>query len=238
MYCNNCRTPLESGDMFCPNCGTPVPQAPPQQTYNEPAYYQPAMPQKKSNALQIVAIVLASIAALVATGVIIWMIASDNEGGNSAEVENNVIYPPSFEYITGSSTRGPDVDTSLGETCYYYEYYATDGRMDTAWTPNRNTDTSPSIKLHSSKKQTVSGIRMTNGYCKSEKTYTKNRRIRKVRITYEGGETIAEFGSNHYREMLDVPFGKTVETDFINIEILDSYYGAWLDIAISEIEAY
>ncbi|MCR5801792.1 MAG: zinc ribbon domain-containing protein [Lachnospiraceae bacterium] len=29
MFCNNCGTKIEDGDMFCSNCGTPVPQAAP-----------------------------------------------------------------------------------------------------------------------------------------------------------------------------------------------------------------
>ncbi len=48
MFCNNCGTKIEDGDMFCSNCGTPVPQAAPVPQpvapQPEPVYQQPVAP--------------------------------------------------------------------------------------------------------------------------------------------------------------------------------------------------
>ncbi len=247
MNCSKCNAPLMEGDLFCPICGEPVAQKPhtepapqpmpPQQPVYNPVYTnQPVM--KKSNGGMIVAIVLA-VVAIIAAIIAIVALAMDSSDNDSESLPTEIVYQaPVFDYVVGSSTRSYDVDSTTNQRVYYYEDYAMDNDMTTAWTPNRNTDPVPSITLRANEKQYVSGIKMTNGYCKSEKTYTKNRRIAKVRITYSGGETIAEFGTNHYREMIDIPFGKTVETDYISIHILDAYYGEWNDIAISEIDVY
>lgn len=238
MNCTKCNAPLMADDMFCPQCGEPVsrPQPQPQQPQYAPVYTQ--APPKKSNAGLIVAIVMAGIAVCVAVVAIVKLIGPTNNVTPEPTDTEIVYQAPVFDYAVGSTTRSYDIDTSINQTVYYYSDYVMDNDMTTAWTPDRDIDPVPSITLHAYETQRVSGIKMTNGYCKSEKTYTRNRRISKVRVTYSGGETIAEFGMNHYREMIDVPFGRTVDTDYITIQVLDTYYGDWKDIAISEIDVY
>ncbi len=235
MNCTRCNTPLTQSDAFCPRCGEPVYVEQQQPVYAN-AYNN--VPARKNNAGLIVAVIVAVVAVLVAIVAFVIMVVKPDRAPVVPPTTEIVYQAPVFDYAEGSTTRGYDVDTSVNQRVYYYSDYAIDDDMTTAWTPNRNTDPVPSITLHAYNPQRVSGIRMTNGYCKSEKTYTKNKRISKVRVTYNGGETIAEFGMNHYREMLDVPFGRTVETDYITIQVLDAYYGTWQDIAISEIDVY
>lgn len=233
MNCSKCNTPVENGDMFCPQCGAPV--------QSQPVYrpaYNASYARRKNNSGAIVAIIIATLAVCVAiVATIMFIDKSSDDVSVPSRIEESYAVPV-FDYAVGSTTRSYDVDSTNNQKVYYYSDFVMDNDMATAWTPDRHTDPIPSITLYAGKKQRVSGIRMTNGYGKSERTYTMNRRVSRVRVTYEGGEVIANFGMNHYREMIDVPFNQTVETDYITVQVLDTYYGEWNDIAISEIDVY
>ncbi len=231
MNCLKCNSPMTSEDMFCPQCGTPAPKP-------KPAYNRNYAPAPKNNTGLIVTIIIISALIICLIIAAVTFIYLDKNASQVADTPGSVYSTPIFNSAVGSSTRSYDVDSSTGQVIYYYDDYVIDNDMSTAWTPNRNTDPIPSITLYGNGKQTVRGIKMTNGYCKSENTYTKNKRVAKVRITYSGGEVIKEFGANHYREMIDIPFTAVAETDYITIQVLDTYYGEWNDIAISEIDVY
>lgn len=249
--CQYCGTQLEVGAEFCQNCGAKVgapasvpPRPNPVNSYNTNT-------QKQSgNTATVILIVALVLVIAVGAGLVIYMLYGRNVNNSQSEtsvaVETEVSTeaptpappPPHFDWVSASTTRNYDVDSSTGEICHYYPEYAVDGDMRTAWTPDRNRDSRPTFTLNANDNQYVSGIRMTNGYCKSEKTYTKNRRITRVRVSYNGGEKEASFGIENYRTMLEVLFDEPVYTDYITITVLDSYYGDWKDIAISEIEVF
>lgn len=249
-YCNNCGTELFPSDTFCPSCGNrvdspviPNPAMPKQ--YNAPAY--PERPPK-SNTGTTVAIVILSVIIAVALGFGAYMLISNHSRNDASDVyytehdsmseplPTSTPNPPKFNRVSASSTRG--YDTSNGVIVNYYPEYAVDGDITTAWTPDRSTDPVPVLTLHADTEQYVHGIRMTNGYCKSEKTYSRNRRITRVLISYSGGSKEASFGIDNYRAMLSVKLDEPVYTDYISITVLDSYYGDWKDIAISEVEVF
>ena len=94
------------------------------------------------------------------------------------------------------------------------------------------------MTLFADTKQYVTGIKLANGYFKSEETYRRNRRITKVMVEYEGGQKTQSFGIDQYRIMQDVRFDAPVMTSYIKVHILDTHYGDWKDICISEIEVY
>lgn len=254
VFCANCGTELFSDDAFCPTCGKKVDGgAQPSPSYVPPPSYGSAPvaseAPKESKTGLVIAIIMLAVALLIAAvtgGIMLYNTLWGDNGDDNSRRDNRetpqpteVAYSvPVFDYAEGSTTRGYDVDDATGEYCYYYEEYVMDDDITTAWTPNRHTDPMPTMTLRANEKQHVSGIRMSNGYCKSEKTYTRNSRITKVRITYSGGETIAEMGIDNYRVMIDIPFEKAVDTDYITIHVLDTYYGDWEDVAISEIEVY
>lgn len=236
-FCQNCGTEIFESDTFCTGCG--------KRTKYTPPVYQP-QPQKQSKAAvtALVVILAVVVAAMIAVG--IWVLTR-GEGGNNESYPNEPTElaeatptpaPPEFDWVVASSTRGYDKDSSTGEIFHYYPEYAVDGDMRTAWTPDRTIESIPTITLNAHEDQYVTGIRMTNGYCKSEKTYTRNRRITRARISYRGGEKEVTFGIDNYRAMLSVRFDEPVYTDYISITVLDSHYGDWKDIAISEIEVY
>ncbi len=252
-FCKNCGTEIFESDTFCPGCGKrtkepePVPTPAPEPVYNPSApVYQP-QPQKQSNAAVTALIVILAVVVAAAIAVGIWALTRN---GNDSDYEPNsgestelaeatpTPAPPEFDWVVASSTRGYDKDSSTGEIVHYYPEYAVDGDMRTAWTPDRTIESIPTITLNAHEDQYVTGIRMTNGYCKSEKTYTRNRRITRARISYRGGEKEVTFGIDNYRAMLSVRFDEPVYTDYISITVLDSHYGDWKDIAISEIEVF
>ncbi len=143
---------------------------------------------------------------------------------------------PEFEYVSGSSTRGPD--TSSGKEINYYIDYIRDGDYTTAWSSDRNIELTPTVIFSSETKQHVTGIRIANGYFKSEETYRKNRRITKILITHDGGSQEASLNTDSYRVMQDIRLNTPVDTSFVSIKVLESLSGEWKDIAISEISIY
>ncbi len=253
-FCGNCGKP--KGDGYCPHCGfnddaqlqqPPAYQQPPQ-TPPQPPYYG-QMPKKnyeKSSVGIIVAVVISVCILAVASVIVASMLIPDDSGnndGNPSVTEAVELTPapteppvPVFPKVDVSSTRSTDYTS--GAPVNYYPSYAIDGDFMTAWSADRNVSLTPSITLRADARQYVTGIRMTNGYCKTEATYTRNRRITKALIEYEGGSQTMDFGINEYRTMFDIRFPQPVETSYIRITVLETYYGDWKDIAISEIEAY
>ncbi len=143
---------------------------------------------------------------------------------------------PVFSNVNASSTRGTDYTS--GAAVNYYPEYAIDDSYSTAWSSDRNVELTPTLELTASEPQYVTGVRVANGYFKSETTYTRNRRITKFMVEYEGGRVIVDCGIDQYRIMQDVKFDAPVWTNYIRIQVLETYYGDWKDIAISEVEVY
>lgn len=251
-FCQNCGMEIFESDVFCPGCGkrtrepepAPAPQPTPAHT-PVPPVYQP-QPQKEKNTTVTVLIIILAVLVAIAVGIGAYALFGGNDNDNEeysvqpteVAVATPTPAPPQFDWVVASSTRGHDKDSSTGEFVYYYPEYAVDGDMRTAWTPDRKIESIPTITLNAHNDQYVTGIRMTNGYCKSEKTYTRNRRITRARISYRGGEKEVTFGIDNYRAMLSFKLDEPVYTDYISITVLDSYYGDWQDIAISEIEVF
>lgn len=143
---------------------------------------------------------------------------------------------PVFTKIEASSTR--DTDMTSGRPVDYFPSYAIDGDPSTTWSPDRSLGLQPTLTLYADTKQHVTGIKMANGYFKSEETYTRNRRITKVSIEYEGGQVTRNFSIDQFRIMQDIRFDAPADTSYIKIHVLDTYYGDWKDICISEVEVY
>ena len=161
-----------------------------------------------------------------------------NSGQEPQTAQVQAYLPPVFPIVEVSSTRGYDVSERTGETVYYYKEYLTDGIMTNCWTPNRHTDSSPYILLKAPNMQTVHGVQFADGYFKSQETYTRNRRISRVEIVYNGGSMIYDVTEHVFGQMQNVVFAQPVQTDFIMIKILSTIYGDWLDTCVSEVAVY
>ena len=220
---------------------TPTQVPPP---YQPPNNYGGYRQQNKSRLPIILAAVIGGIVLIGSILLLTLVVSSTNEPDPTPVPEQTVAAAaepteapaPVFTRVEGSSTR--DTDMTSGVPVQYFPSYAIDGDPSTAWSPNRNITLNPTLTLYADTKQHVTGIRMSNGYFKSEQTYTRNRRITQVRVEYEGGQKTQSFGIDQYRIMQDIRFDAPADTSYIAIHVLDTYYGDWKDICISEVEVY
>ena len=202
--------------------------------------------QKKKKSAGLIAAVsaMAVVAAAIIVGIILMLASSGGDelaknetiAAPTAAPTPTLPPPPAFTENSASSTRGADY--TAGYANYYYASYAVDGDMTTAWSCDRNIELTPTYMFRAPTRQHVSGVKLTNGYCKSSQTYYKNRRVTRVEISYEGGSQIADLQQDAYRVMQDIPLTAPADTAYISIRVLDSVYGDWKDIAISEISVY
>ena len=267
MNYQNCGNPLSDSASFCGKCGTKVHAAPQQPVYQAGEVECPTCKSKNPVGTQIcrvcnaplykkqssnnttLLIVLISIVAVLLIA-ILGIVLHNFSGNNTSQpanptqevvVESPTPIPtqppaPVFPNISASSTRGTDY--TAGNAVNYYPEYAVDAVFETAWSSNRELELTPSITLSSGTAQYVTGVRVANGYFKSEQVYRNNRRITKFLIEYEGGQIVHECGIEQYRIMQDIRFDVPVYTNYIKVHVLESYQGKWKDIAISEIEVY
>lgn len=217
-----------------------------------------------NNILKILLIVLAITAVLSIIGVFVTFSMINNKGNNSNERQVNgyvnssstpqqitpqqtqkpmlmptpTVYPtPVFSRIDVSSTRGVDKTEGINN---YYKEYAIDGKNETAWSPEKsNIDPMPWIQLSSDTPQYVTGIRVANGYFKSQRIYENNKIITKFLVEYDGGEKTYSCGIDQYGIMQDIRLDTPALTSYVRVTILDTHPGKqWNDIAISEISVY
>ena len=245
MKCLKCGAPISNGAAFCPECGAPT------------GGYRPPAPAPRKNGVTGAVVALIIVGALILMGLIAfltWLIvgggfkqsspapetaatqqteAASAPAGQSAEPATAA---PVFNRITASSTRS--VDYTSGTAVYYPPENAIDKNYDTCWSPNRNVSLTPTLTLSADTPQHVRGIRISNGYFKTSETYTRNRRITKAEISYNGGRKVVDMPINSYRIMQDIAFDAPADTTYIEIHILDTYYGDWKDICVSEVEVY
>ena len=258
MKCQACGASLPDNAVFCGECGSPVEKKPKPRPQPTP---QPTPQPKQSNTLLIVLIIIVSMLLVAVLGLFTYeyvlgssklrepisvtpeptMISVTPQPTNQVTVTPEpitVTHPPSpvFTNVSASSTRGTDYTS--GQAVNYYPEYAVDGIYETAWSSNREIELTPSITLSSGTAQYVTGVRVANGYFKTDEIYRNNRRITKFLIEYEGGQVIHYCGIDQYRIMQDIRFDTPVTTNYIKVQVLESYQGKWKDIAISEIEVY
>ncbi len=245
MNCKECGAPLKQGELYCSRCGTKI--------------------GKQDNDKTIIfAALCAAVGIVIVFSLIIGFLIikpkqkldkSDGFGikpesvatASSQPIEESVsekptvtptpIAAPVFSTVDASSFRGSDTD-DYGNVYYYNPENVLDGNYATCWASDIKYGLTPSITLRSSTPQRVSGVRFSNGYFRTEDTYRRNRRITKLRISYQGGSKEVTCSIDQYRQMQTVSFDTPVDTNYITFQILDSKYGDWNDISISEIEVY
>lgn len=82
-----------------------------------------------------------------------------------------------------------------------------------------------------------SGIRIINGYAKSEETYKANNRVKKVEVILTDGTSYIFDLKDNILDFQTLDFGKEVETRDVTIKILDIYEGnKYNDTCISEVQ--
>ncbi len=148
-----------------------------------------------------------------------------------SESQSSDQFVPEFTRVSASSTR------KISTTAYPAEN-AVDENRSTAWTPAED-DNEPWIKLSSHKEQTIRGIKIENGYSKSEKLYYENRRAGEVIVTCDNDTfkfTLKDQGPGILQSL---GFNKEIKTKTIKISIKSYYEGTtYKDICITEIAPY
>ena len=144
---------------------------------------------------------------------------------------------PIFTDANATSVRESMKDSN-GNLANYKAENVIDGNYSTCWAMDMSTGIVPSITISAEQKQFISGIKFSNGYFKSKDTYSKNRKITKIEILYEGGSQIYECESEQYQIMQNIVFDKVIKSDYITINVLESESSVYNDLCISEIEVY
>ena len=142
---------------------------------------------------------------------------------------------PIFSSASASSIRG--TDTEGGQ-------YSVEAVLDedyfTKWVPSKNSANGIGewIEVSSGSVQYVSGIKILNGYHKSEETWRNNNRVRLCTISFSNG-TSRQFELQDTFDMIYLDLGETIETSYVRLTINSIYSGTkWNDTAITYIGAY
>lgn len=250
LHCPVCQNPVGPDDVFCASCGATLSEI---KNKNDGS-------KNNSTKLAILISSLIAFAAVAAVGGVLLINSWDKKDSDDIAKETSsavaassaataapptpvptpaptpVPAPPVFTNVSASSTRGTDYTS--GSPVNYYPSYAVDGLYETAWSCDRNIELTPTITLSADTPQYVTGVKVANGYFKSMTTYTRNRRITEFLIEYDGGQVSYSCGVDQYRIMQDIRLPAPVYTSYISVHVVDSYYGDWKDINISEIEVY
>ncbi|MCX7749767.1 MAG: stalk domain-containing protein [Clostridia bacterium] len=133
-----------------------------------------------------------------------------------------------------------NVSSILGKD--YIAAYATDWDVKTAWVEGKKGDGVGewiSIQGKESGLLEVSGIKIINGYAKSENLYKANNRVKKVKIEFSDGSSMEKEVKDSLMDYQRLEFGKIIKTKFVKITILEVYNGTkYEDTCISGIKFF
>jgi hypothetical protein len=171
--------------------------------------------------------------------------AVDNTLGDTpAEKDDGVIetveidITASFDGILASSVRPPMKDKGGTKTVNYQAELALDGNWSTAWCEGATgRGLGEWIELRSDESQRVKGIRILNGYYKSNDLYYANNAIARLTIVTDDGSE--SYSLAHSADgWQDITFYSLIDTARIRI-VIDAVYDGREDVEdtlISEIE--
>lgn len=141
---------------------------------------------------------------------------------------------PVFTMATASSVLPPAYDSAyLPENIF-------DGDIKTAWVEGvSHAGEGEWIQLSATGMQTVQGIEIVNGYCKSEEIYVNNNRVRDIRITFDDGTSETFSVKDDFGRYQTFDFSEPKNTTAVKLEILSVYKGVkYQDTCISEVIFY
>ena len=138
-------------------------------------------------------------------------------------------------YAEASSTLRPDEVTS-----YYGPNNAIDEVFETAWNEGATGDgIGEWVSINADGEQWARGVKIVNGYPKSNDIFYYNNRCRDVTIELSDGYVIQYTLSDSYREWQYIEFDDYHKTSYIKLTINSVYEGSkWTDTSICEMHAY
>jgi len=152
--------------------------------------------------------------------------------------EPEVILPPIFTNLVASSSL-----PSQGKFSYTPNMI-TDNDTTTAWLEAvKGNGINEWIKFSADTEQTVSGIKLFNGYQKNATTYTNNGRLKQIKIEFSNSTSLTyDLPNQTYKESqngIDIVFESPIKTNTLKITILDVYKGVYYtDTGITQIDIY
>ena len=255
-YCKKCGEELKYGALFCNYCGTPANGEAKEEAHVENAVKNTG---KQSNTALIVLIILLSVILAGCLGLVSFMyiksyidnddeivyvekeMADDIEDEIEDELEEAIEELTEEEYSSPIflSVKATSVLPVYEGNTYVAENLR-DGLHETAWTEGvEGSGIGEKIKFTANERQKISGIRILNGYCKSEEVYLNNNRVNEIKIRCSSGEIFEANLVDKFNEYSVITFREPVVCSEIELEILSVYYSdVYDDTVISEIEFF
>ncbi len=159
------------------------------------------------------------------------------DGFRSSAKQNRLAKAPDpvFSDASADSTLPPDQYTS-----YYGARNLIDGNMNTAWNA-ADEGRGSSVSLLASSNQVVRGIKVVNGYVKSDEAFYSNCRAHDITITLSDGYSMNYALADLRNDTQTIEFDGYHEVTSIKITINSVYEGNrpdWNDLAITEISVF
>ena len=254
--CPACGSPNSARRMLCGRCGapladegigddvTPPPRpaaapAPRRGTSRPPVRRDPRRVARRRR-LTVVAVVVVGVLAGATIGAMAGLHRGPfavAPGPPDAPGFDPGAYAPSSSPVTIASLRTATTHPPMGDR-QYAPSLMLDGDLTTAW--NNDGSTHPqgageTITITLDRPAWVDGIRLANGAQADDASYHGNARIRRARLTFDGGETVTvRFLDQQGWQQLTLDHPRL--TTALRIEVLDGYAGdTYDDLAVSEI---
>lgn len=162
-------------------------------------------------------------------------VKDDDTEDKSDEEENEPKKPTSYstipvDMVYASSEREED-DTAFSAS------FASDSKLSTAWSPSAAGGIGESITLCFESSRKVHGIKIANGYSKSDADYSQNSRVKSVTVKFPDGNTYNVELNDGVLSMQSVDFGHEIQCSSMTV-IIDTVYDETLPVFISEIEVF
>lgn len=159
------------------------------------------------------------------------------------EPEDTEEKPESSEPETFSTIPVDMIYSSTERTEGEYTYlaqYASDAKLSTAWSPRSEGGAGENITLCFSTQRTVHGLKISNGYAKSDADYQSFARLKGFTVKFPDGTAFSGALSDNTTALQDIKFSGSVDCQSLTIYV-DSVYNSDEEIkplCISEIEVY
>jgi hypothetical protein len=157
-----------------------------------------------------------------------WMITDSDPNYSYDEIKKQLYYNDKFSFTASSQKEN------------YPPINASDGDLQTAWVEGVKGDgIGEWLGFEATNNYDVSGIKIINGYTKSDDLYYANNRIKKIRIELPDNTVIESQLINGTPDYQTIDFKKVVDVKNIRIIILEVYPGSkYHDTCISEIKVF
>ena len=169
-----------------------------------------------------------------------YSITTENPALTEPPYTGTIISTGDFDY-GASASEELDPQTVNGKTFYYSAENLIDNDPSTCWAEGVDgAGEGEQITLECSEPTEMSGLIINNGYCKNEKLYNYNNRLKDITIIFDDGSKIeTRLRDGYENRSIFVDFGENKTTRTITIVINSVYYGKdYNDTCVSDIRYF